>query len=120
MKQFTLGSLVGLVVGASIAATPLQDKIYPCDGWKIDCLALEAALLLSVGMDYDKYQNTKDNLGVIVSRMIGGGVYKWESDKLRKSEQMVNDKIRESIILETAKYVEEMKKQKVEQTTLDA
>lgn len=120
MKQFTLGSLVGLVVGASIAATPLQDKIDPCDGWKIDCLALEAALLLSVGMDYDKYQNTKDNLGVIVSRMIGGGMYKWESDKLRKSEQMVNDKIRESIILETAKYVEEMKKQKVEQTTLDA
>jgi len=120
MKQFTIGSLVGLLVGASIAATPLQEKTDPCEGWKIDCLAMEAALLMSVGIDYDKYQNTRDNLGIIMARMTGGGTYKWETDRLLKSEQMVNDKIREAIILETAKYIEEKNKQKVEQTTLDA
>ena len=120
MKQFTIGSLVGLLVGASIAATPLQEKTDPCEGWKIDCLAMEAALLMSVGIDYDKYQNTRDNLGIIMARMTGGGTYKWETDRLLKSEQMVNDKIREAIITETAKYIEEKNKQKVEQTTLDA
>ena len=121
MKQFALGSLVGFAVGISIAGTPVQEK-NPCEGWKIDCLALEAAVLMAANSDYDKYQNIRDNIGIVMSNILGGGIYKWETDKLPKSEQMQNDKIREAIVLESIEHARKIleERRKAEQTTLDA
>jgi len=107
MKQFALGSLVGFAVGVSIAATPAQEK-NPCEGWKIDCLALEAAVLMAANSDYDKYQNIRDNIGIVMSNILGGGLYQWETDKLPKSEQMINDKIREAIVRESIEHAKKI------------
>lgn len=120
MKQFVFGSLVGFAIGVSIAATPVEDN--PCEAWKIDCLALEAALLMAVDGDYDKYQNTRDNLGTVMSSLLKTSNYSWETDKLPKSERMLNDKIREAIVRESVEYAKKMleERQRKEQTRLDA
>lgn len=123
MKQFVLGVGVGFLGAVLLAASPLQQqKTDPCEGWKIDCLALEAALLMAVDADYDKYQNARDNLGAVMSSMVGGGAYRWETDRLPKSEQMINDKIREGIVRQSVDYAKKMleERQRSESTALDA
>ena len=110
MKQFTLGSLVGLFVGLSIGATTLQEeKTDPCVGWKIDCLALEAAVLMSMNNDYDKYQNVRDNIGIVMSRLIKSDQkYIWEEDGIPKSERISRDRFRDLIVEESIKFALEM------------
>ena len=110
MKQAMIGFGVGLICSVLFAVSPFgQNEDTPCDGWRVDCLAMEAALLMSVNGDYDKYQNIRDNIGVVMSRMLGGGKFIWENEKLLKSKRIENDKIREAIIEEAVKFALEMK-----------
>jgi hypothetical protein len=78
-------------------------------GWKIDCLALEAAVLMSMNNDYDKYQNVRDNLGIVMSRLVKSDQkYIWEEDGISKSERISRDRFRDRIVEESIKFALEM------------
>jgi hypothetical protein len=109
MKQFTIGSIVGLAVGGSIAATSLDDKADPCIAWKLDTVALEAAIFVLSHSDHDRFQNVLDNAGVAMGRILGANEkYRWESEALPRSERVAFDKARERVIEEIHQVVEEM------------
>lgn len=118
MNRFTSGTILGFVIGASVAATQAPDKVDPCDGWKFDVAVLEAAVLTLSGGDMEKYSNVMSNIGWAAARAVkraegndintaNPGMYKWESSKLNAWSRRQHETVRDKVHLESVIMVKE-------------
>ena len=122
MKQFAIGLVCGVLGVASIAAAPQESD--PCEGWKLDVLGYQAAILGLCENNYDLYQNVLNNMGFQMSILLeqGDKKYVWEHEKLPKSQQIAFDRLRDQImknIKETMNIIKELEQKDRIQPRLD-
>ncbi len=118
MNRFTSGTILGVVIGASVAATQAPDKVDPCDGWKFDVAVLEAAVLTLSGGDMEKYSNVMSNMGWAAARAVKRAegkdvntatptMYKWESSRMNAWQRRQHDHVRDTVHLESVMLIKE-------------
>ena len=118
MNQFSVGTVLGFVIGLSVAATQVPQKADSCDGWKFDVAVLEAAVLTLSGGDMEKYSNVMSNIGWAAARAVkraegndintaNPGMYKWESSKLNAWSRRQHETVRDKVHLESVIMVKE-------------
>ena len=123
MTRFTIGSVLGFLVGISVAATQAPPKEDPCVGWKFDCAVLEAGILTLSGGDMEKYANILDNMGWsaarAVKRMQGQDVntarpdmYDYETKNMNPIERLKHNNVRDVIMREAVILLQENEKNK--------
>ena len=109
MKQFAVGLLCGVIGVGVIAAAPQERD--PCEGWKLDALGYQTAILGLCEGNYDLYQNVLNNMGFQMSMLLdqGGKTYVWEHDKLPKSQQIAFDRLRDQLMKNIKKTMDIIK-----------
>lgn len=130
MNRFVSGSILGFLVGISVAATQAPPKEDPCMGWKFDCAVLEAAVLTLSGGDMEKYSNVLENMGWAAARAVKraegvdvGGVnpnmYEWETTKMNAWQRRQHDNARDRVHLEAVILVKEEVERKARQERIN-
>ncbi len=118
MNRFSVGTVLGFIVGLSVAATQAPPEENPCGGWKFDVAVLEAAVLTLSGGDMEKYSNVMSNIGWAAARAVkraegndvntaNPGMYKWESSKLDAWSRRQHETVRDKVHLESVVMVKE-------------
>ena len=123
MTRFTTGSILGFLVGISVAATQAPPKVDPCTGWKFDCAVLEAGILTLSGGDMEKYANVLENMGWsaarAVKRMQGEDVntarpdmYTYETKGMNAIDRLQHNNVRDVIMREAVILLQEEEERK--------
>lgn len=118
MTRFTTGSILGFLVGISVAATQAPPKEDPCMGWKFDCAVLEAGILTLCGGDMEKYANVLQNMGWsaarAVRRKMGQDVesatpqmYKFETETMNAIDRLQHNQVRDVVMQEAIIVLQE-------------
>jgi hypothetical protein len=118
MTRFTTGSILGFLVGISVAATQAPPKEDPCTGWKFDCAVLEAGILALCGGDMEKYANVLQNMGWsaarAVRRKMGQDVesatpqmYKFETETMNAIDRLQHNQVRDVVMQEAIIVLQE-------------
>lgn len=118
MTRFTTGSILGFLVGISVAATQAPPKEDPCTGWKFDCAVLEAGILTLCGGDMEKYANVLQNMGWsaarAVRRKMGQDVesatpqmYKFETETMNAIDRLQHNQVRDVVMQEAIIVLQE-------------
>ena len=123
MTRFTTGSILGFLIGISVAATQAPPKADPCTGWKFDCAVLEAGILTLSGGDMEKYANVLENMGWAaaraVKRMQGEDIntarpdmYTYETKGMNALDRLQHNNVRDVIMREAVILVQEEEERK--------
>ena len=123
MTRFSTGSILGFLIGISVAATQAPPKVDPCMGWKFDCAVLEAGILTLSGGDMEKYANVLENMGWsaarAVKRMQGEDVntarpdmYTYETKGMNAIDRLQHNNVRDVIMREAVILVQEEEERK--------
>ena len=123
MTRFSTGSILGFLIGISVAATQAPPKVDPCMGWKFDCAVLEAGILTLSGGDMEKYANVLENMGWsaarAVKRMQGEDVntarpdmYTYETKGMNALDRLQHNNVRDVIMREAVILVQEEEERK--------
>ena len=118
MNRFSVGTVLGFVVGLSVAATQAPPEKNPCEGWKFDVAVLEAAVLTLSGGDMEKYSNVMSNMGWAAARAVKRAegkdindatpsMYKWESSRMNAWQRRQHDNVRDTVHLESVMLIKE-------------
>lgn len=118
MTRFTTGSILGFLVGISIAAAQAPPKQVNCDGWKFDCAVLEAGILTLCGGDMEKYANVLQNMGWsaarAVRRKMGQDVaeatpqmYNYETESMNAIDRLQHNNVRDLVMQEAVFVLQE-------------
>ena len=87
MNRFTVGSMVGFIVGVGVAAAPAPPKQDPCEGWKADVAVLNAVIYVLCNQDDAKYTGTLKNTARYLGEAINTPPWVWETDKVSMKEK---------------------------------
>ena len=123
MTRFSTGSILGFLIGISVAAAQAPPKVDPCMGWKFDCAVLEAGILTLSGGDMEKYANVLENMGWsaarAVKRMQGEDVntarpdmYTYETKGMNAIDRLQHNNVRDVIMREAVILVQEEEERK--------
>ena len=123
MTRFSTGSILGFLIGISVAAAQAPPKVDPCMGWKFDCAVLEAGILTLSGGDMEKYANVLENMGWsaarAVKRMQGEDVntarpdmYTYETKGMNAIDRLQHNNVRDVIMREAVILLQEEEERK--------